>query len=102
MLPGIIIGTAGAVRYRLPDTAQAFPPERAKTDVYGYLLATVADDGEITFDFKQLDRSAVPPGVVTKYGGDLVDWCFAENRDLSARTSEPCSRADAPCGPTQH
>jgi len=101
VLPGIIIGTAGAVRYRLPDTAQDFPPERAKTDVYGYLLATVADDGEITFDFKQLDRSAVPAGVVAKYG-DLVDWCFAENRDLSARTSEPCSRADAPCGPTQH
>lgn len=101
VIPGIIIGTAGAIRYRLPDTAQGFPPERAKTDVYGYLLATVADDGEITFDFKQLDKAAVPPGVASKYG-DLVDWCFAENRDLSARTSEPCAKADAPCGPIQH
>jgi hypothetical protein len=98
VIPGIIIGTAGAVRYRLPDTVQGFPPERAKTDVYGYLLASVADDGAIAFDFKQLDRAAVPADVVARYG-DAVDWCFNENRNLSVRSSEPCARADAPSGP---
>lgn len=99
VLPGIIIGTGGAVRYRLPDTAQGFPPERAKTDVYGYLLATVSDDGAISFDFKQINRAAVPSDVVARYGAELVDWCFAQNMDARPRSSEPCARADAPCGP---
>src|SRR5438046_4097531 len=42
VLPGIIIGTAGAVRYRLPDTADAFPPARPQTDVYRHPLGHVA------------------------------------------------------------
>src|SRR5258706_5284506 len=99
VIPGIIIGTAGAVRYRLPDTAEGFPPERAKTDVYGYLLGTVDDSGAITFEFKQIDRAAVPADVVSRYGGEFVDWCWAENRDPRPRSSEPCAKADAPCGP---
>ncbi len=102
VLPGIIIGTAGAVRYRLPDTAKGFPPERARTDVYGYLLATVDDNGSIVFDFKQIDRAAVPPDIVTRYTAEQVDWCFAQNMDPSPRSSEPCSKADAPCGPARH
>ncbi|MEK6372308.1 MAG: metallophosphoesterase [Acidobacteriota bacterium] len=101
VIPGIIIGTAGAVRYRLPDTAQGMPPERVKTDVYGYLLATVDDNGTITFEFKQLDRAALPADVLTRYGGEFVDWCFVQNTNPDARSSEPCSKADAPCGPMQ-
>lgn len=101
VLPGIIIGTAGAVRYRLPDTVQAFGPERSKTDVYGYLLATVDDNGAITFDFRQLDRAAVPSDVVSRYSSEFVDWCFTQNNDPGARSSEPCARADAPTGPVR-
>lgn len=100
VIPGIIIGTAGAIRYRLPDTAQSFPPERARTDVYGYLTGTVAPSGAITFDFHDIQRVDVPENVVTRYGAELVDWCFAQNRDQGARTSIPCSRVDAPCGPS--
>src|SRR5436190_8013200 len=99
VLPGIIIGTAGAVRYRLPDTAEGFPPERAKTDAYGYLVGTVDDSGNVAFQFKQIDRAAIPPDVVTRYTAEQVDWCFAQNMDPSARSSEPCAKADAPCGP---
>ena len=99
VIPGIIIGTAGAVRYRLPDTAAGMPPERAQTDVYGYLLATVDDDGTINFEFKKIDRAAVPADVVSRYGSELVDWCWAENKDTRTRSSEGCSKADAPCGP---
>jgi hypothetical protein len=102
VIPGIIIGTAGAVRYRLPDTAQGMPPARAKTDVYGYLLATVGDDGAITFDFKQLDRAAMPADVVARYSGEFVDWCFKENTNQTPASSEPCSKADAPHGPARH
>ncbi len=100
VLPGIIIGTAGAVRYRLPDTARSFSPERAQTDVYGYLTGTVDPNGTITFDFHPIDRALVPADVVTRYGADFVDWCFNENRDLTPRSSERCARADAPSGPT--
>ena len=99
VLPGIIIGTAGAIRYRLPDTTQGFPPERAKTDVYGYLIGTVDPDGTITFDFREVPRNAIAADVIARYGSDGVDWCFNENRDLMPRSSAVCASADAPPGP---
>ncbi len=78
VLPGWIVGTAGAIRYRLPtDHAKA---EIAMTDVYGYLLATVASDGTITFDFKQVVEQDVPADVVTQFTPQRVHWCFAENK----------------------
>ena len=40
VLPGWIIGTAGAVRYRIPP--EAGPAQKAQTDVYGYMIGTVA------------------------------------------------------------
>src|SRR2546428_1414986 len=101
VLPGIIIGTAGAIRYRLPDTTQAFPPERAQTDVYGYLIGTVDPDGTITFDFHEISRSAIPADVVARYGADGVDWCFNENKDTTSHVSSVCAAADAPAGPAQ-
>jgi hypothetical protein len=102
VLPGIIIGTAGAVRYRLPDTAQNFPPERARTDVYGFLTGNVAADGTIRFDFNEVKRADVPQSVVDRVGADTVDWCFAHNSDQGARSSAPCASATAPCGPAVH
>jgi len=92
VIPGMIIGTAGAIRYRLPsDTLADAPPERAMTDVYGYFLATVAADGTIKFDFHKIEESSVPEPVVTRYGTDFVHQCFAGNRDLRSRNSKPCS-----------
>ena len=44
VLPGWIIGTAGAERYPLPDNAG--DAKQAKTNVYGYLVATVNPEGE--------------------------------------------------------
>jgi hypothetical protein len=100
VLPGIIIGTAGAVRYRLPDTAAGFPPERARTDVYGYLIGKVDANGAITFDFHEIDRAAVPEDVASRFGADFVTWCFNENRDPRPRSSATCAAADAPSGPS--
>ena len=100
VLPGIIVGTAGAIRYRLPDTTAGWSPDRARTDVYGYVLGTVAADGSITFEFKEVPRSAVPADVVARYSAVGVDWCFNENRDLNARSSQPCSTGDV-AGPNQ-
>jgi len=79
VLPGWIVGTAGAVRYRLPPATE--PSQKAMTDVYGYLLATVAVDGEISFAFQKLsldDLRAANPNAPEP----LVRWCFEENKQF--------------------
>ena len=77
VLPGWIIGTAGAVRYALPDKAS--DARAAMTNVYGYLLASVYAGGEIHFDFVKLNESDIPVTVVSRFTPEFVHWCFAEN-----------------------
>jgi hypothetical protein len=77
-LPGWIIGTAGAVRYRLP--VEHSSAKTVMTDVYGYLLATVAGDGTIQFEFKQVSQSDVPAATVNEFTADQVKWCFEQNK----------------------
>jgi hypothetical protein len=79
VLPGWIVGTAGAVRYVLPPNAK--DARAAQTNVYGYLLATVQPTGEIRFDFKKLAESDVPATVTGRYGADFVHWCWAQNTE---------------------
>lgn len=90
VLPGWIVGTAGAVRYRLPN------PNQGQTDVYGYLLATVSPDGSIKFDFKEIKRDAIPAATVARYGTKLVDWCFTDNKDTRVPKPVKCE-ANVPC-----
>ena len=79
VLPGWIIGTAGAERYALPPNAA--DAKQAKTHVYGYLLATVTSstDNPISFDFRELQESDVPADVVSRYSSELVHDCWANN-----------------------
>ena len=77
VLPGWIVGTAGAVRYALPP--EKVDAKAAATNVYGFLLGTVQPTGEISFAFHQLNESDVPPAVVETYKPEFVHWCFAEN-----------------------
>jgi hypothetical protein len=74
-LPGWIVGTAGAVRYKLPPHA----PFNSKTDVYGYLLGTVNPDGTVQFEFQEVKESDVPDSVWQRFNPSLVPWCFAHN-----------------------
>jgi len=78
VLPGWIVGSAGAVRYQLPaeHTAAGF----AKANVYGYLLGTVSADGTIQFEFKQVNEPDVPASVVKEFSSEQVHWCFEQNR----------------------
>lgn len=86
ILEGWVIGTAGAVRYRLPEN---LPKDtRAITYVYGYLLGTVNSDGEIAFNFQQVTENDVPPEVKTKYGKDCLHFCFLLNRDDTVHVPE--------------
>lgn len=82
VLPGWIVGTAGAVRYKLPpDSGRA---HAAQTDVYGFLVGTVDTSGRIRFDFQQLSESDVPAAITSRYTPEFVHWCFAENSEAHA------------------
>jgi len=82
VLPGWIVGTAGAVRYALPADA---PPDRvARTHVYGYLLATVQPRGAndrdpIRFEFHEVGQAAIPRAVVGRFGTALIRQCYEQN-----------------------
>lgn len=78
VLPGWIIGTAGAVRYRLPPETGA--SQKAMTDVYGYMIGNVSPDGAVTFDFHKLSLEDLLATSQGKYPEALVKWCFNENR----------------------
>ena len=77
VLPGWIVGTAGAQRYALPKGAA--DALAAQTNVYGFLLGTVKPDGEVTFSFEQLAPPDVPGNVTEKYTPAFVQWCFEQN-----------------------
>jgi len=82
VLPGWIIGTAGAARRALPPEAQQ--AKLARTHVYGYLLATVQPRGAndrdpIGFEFREVSEAAVPPAVIERFGEALVRECYQQN-----------------------
>lgn len=80
VLPGWIVGTAGAVRYALPaDTGRA---GESLTKVYGYLLATVHPDGAIDFQFRQLTPKEIHGLSDPRFGPDFVNYCIEKNTDF--------------------
>ena len=78
VLPGWIIGTAGAVRYRLP--AGAAPSPKSMTDVYGYLIGTAAADGSISFSFQRLSVADLLRANRGRLPEPLVHWCDEQNK----------------------
>ena len=90
VLTGWLVGSAGAVRYRLPPEHSG--ATLAVTDVYGYLLAAVGPEGTITFEFKPVDEKDVPASVVTQFTQGRVHWCFAENKSTYMVAGPVCSQ----------
>jgi hypothetical protein len=88
-LPGWIVGTAGAVRYRLPDTKDK--AKAAETDVYGYLLGTVHPDGKIDFEYKRIEEKDAVESV-KKHFGNVVHACFAENKNTLPAGGPVCTQ----------
>jgi hypothetical protein len=87
VLPGWIVGTAGAQRYGLPE---GIPKDiRAETVVSGYLLATVAPNGEIQFDFEKVGAREVPKTVQEQFGDEFIEACFTENKSLKLHPTPP-------------
>ena len=82
VLPGWIVGTAGAERYPLPPDAHN--AKAAKTNVYGYLMATVNPEGKaagtMEFKFEELKEDSIPQDVVQRFTKPFVHECFIGNR----------------------
>jgi hypothetical protein len=113
ILPGILVGTAGAVRYRLPE--KGMPPLAnkdaaaciksgqkfcAQTDVYGYLLATVNPKGRpgaIKFEFRRIRESDVPDEVKQRFSPDTLNVCFMGNRQMTPSIDSTQTLPDGPC-----
>ena len=91
VLDGWIMGSAGAVRYRLPP--QLDQARIAMTDIYGYLLATVAPDGKITFQFKDIKPPDVPATVLNEFTGEQVKWCFEQNTSKYQPSGPTCGES---------
>jgi hypothetical protein len=84
ILEGWLIGTAGAVGYRLPENLPS--KALATTYAYGYLLGTVHSDGTITFEFQQVTEKDILDALkglnaLKTYGRDFVDFCVLANRE---------------------
>jgi hypothetical protein len=89
VLPGWIVGTAGAVRYRLPPGQTG--SETARTDVYGYLLATVGSDGSIRFAFHEITLDDLRLANAAKTPDALVQWCYSENKEQTIPAPHACA-----------
>ena len=101
-LPGWIVGTAGAVRYKLPDKVE--PGPGAQPDVYGYLMGTVHQNGEISFSFERVTEPDIPAEVRKRYPSEFPAWCFSHNSQnvdpLSQETTNRCTEVLPTSTPT--
>ena len=77
VLPGWIIGTAGAQRYKLPP--ETTPAQHAQTNVYGYMIATVTGDGAVSFEFQRLSLDDLRAINGSAYPEPLIRWCYENN-----------------------
>jgi hypothetical protein len=77
VLPGWIIGTAGAQRYKLPPDIT--PAQHAQTNVYGYMIANVTPDGAVSFEFERLGLDELRAISGSAYPEPLIRWCYENN-----------------------
>jgi hypothetical protein len=69
VLPGWIVGTAGAQQYR----------KDAESIEYGYALAAVQPDGTLDVSFRPVARTDLP--LLTGKGADeLTEFCYTQNK----------------------
>jgi Calcineurin-like phosphoesterase len=81
VVPGIIIGSAGAHRYKLPQ----FADKASKTNIYGYLQGTVHGDGSIDFALRELSESDLVASKWPNAPLDAIHDCYVNNSDAAAK-----------------
>jgi hypothetical protein len=81
VVPGIIIGGAGAQRYQLPKEAD----KASKTNIYGYLQGTVHADGSIDFILHELSEADLIQAKWPNAPLDAIHWCFIHNSEQTGK-----------------
>jgi hypothetical protein len=81
VLPGIIIGSAGAHRYNLPRDAD----KASKTNIYGYLQGTVHADGAIDFVLHELSEADLVAAKWPNAPADAIHECYVHNSDAAEK-----------------
>ena len=77
IVPGWIIGSAGAHRYLLPKTAE----KGAKTHTYGYVQGVVHPDGSIDFALRELSEQDLIQAKWPNAPLDAIHECYIHNAD---------------------
>ena len=80
VVPGWIIGTAGAHRYKLSNEAD----KGSLTDIYGYMQGTVQSDGSIDFALHQISEDDLVRSKWPNARLDAIHECYIHNSDSSA------------------
>lgn len=81
VVPGIIIGSAGAHRYKLPQ----FADKASKTNIYGYLQGTVRLDGSIDFVMHELSESDLIASKWPNAPLGAIHDCYIHNSDAAGK-----------------
>jgi hypothetical protein len=79
VIPGWIIGLAGAHRYNLP----AGTDKASETNVYGYMQGTVHADGTVDFALHKLSENDLIQSKWPNAPLDAIHECVIHNRDES-------------------
>ena len=79
VVPGWIIGAAGAHRYKLPLGSDP----ASQTDVYGYMQGTVKADDSIDFALRVLSENDLVQSKWPNAPLDTIHECFIHNSDSS-------------------
>jgi len=77
VLPGIIIGSAGAHRYRLPKEADP----SSRDHIYGFLQGTVHADGAIDFRLRELTENDLIQSKWPEAPLGAIHECYIGNAD---------------------
>lgn len=77
VVPGLIIGTAGAHRYPLPKTAD----RTARTHIYGYVQGAAQADGTIDFSLHELSEEDLLHSRWPEAPLGAIHECFVGNGD---------------------
>lgn len=81
VVPGLIIGAAGAHRYKLPPGVD----KASLTDIYGYVQGAVHADGTIDFTLHQLSEDDLKTARWPNAPLDAIHECYVGNSDNAER-----------------
>ena len=77
VVPGLIIGSAGARRYQLPKTAK----KEARTHIYGFVQGSVKSDGSIDFSLHEVSEDDLKKARWPNAPLDAIHECVVNNAD---------------------